>query len=86
VVERLPYRRIRLPGAGGRRDRIAVAQMAMSQGISPANMYMELAVRRGFKRNAGPSRTEMKHLQRWADTDPERFDQGWEIMKKAGLL
>src|SRR5262245_13703095 len=44
------------------RDRVAVAQRAIQMGMSPAQLYYDLAVSRGYQGTRGPTKSEARWL------------------------
>jgi hypothetical protein len=67
-------------------DRIMVAQHAMRMGRSPAGLYYEIALQRGYKSDRGLSKSEQKRMLELYEQDPEAFDREWDRAARAGRL
>jgi len=68
------------------RDRIAVAQLAMQQGRSPAELYYEVAQQRGYASKRSMNKRESAALQHLYATDPDKFDAAWDHLARRGRL
>jgi hypothetical protein len=67
-------------------DRMAVAQRALQLGVSPAGLYYEIALQRGYKSDRGLSKSEHKRMLALYEQDPEAFDREWDRAARAGRL
>jgi hypothetical protein len=67
-------------------DRIAVAQLAMQQGQSPAALYYQLAQQRGHKSQRAINKREAAIMEKLYVQDPKAFDRAWDEMARAGRL
>jgi hypothetical protein len=65
------------------RDRMGIVHMAMQRGMSPAALYYQLALNKGYQSQRGVNTHELNFMENASDDD---FDKGWEILKRRGQL